>query len=73
MTGRNATAFRVAVDRARAGGLRRPVSAGSIDFQQTDAGLVNVNYQSTPPPPQFPILCAAAGDCGNSLAGACTC
>ena len=31
---------------------------GTIDFQHTDAGLVNLNYQSTPPPPQFPILCA---------------
>ena len=34
-------------------------ATGNMDFKQTDAGLVNVNYQSTPPPPQFPILCAA--------------
>jgi len=43
-------------------------SEGIIDFQHTDAGLVNLNYQSTPPPPQFPILCAVAVQCGNSLA-----
>jgi hypothetical protein len=40
-----------------------------MDFQRTDAGLVNLNYQSTPPPTQFPILCASAANCGNSLAG----
>jgi hypothetical protein len=45
-------------------------SAGTMDFQHTDAGLVNLNYQSTPPPQQSPILCAAASECGNSMAGA---
>ncbi|MCW2967839.1 MAG: hypothetical protein JWM71_1611 [Solirubrobacteraceae bacterium] len=44
-------------------------SSGIMDFQRTDAGLVNLNYQSTPPPTQFPILCASASNCGNSLAG----
>jgi len=44
--------------------------AGAIDFQHTDAGMVNLNYQSTPPPRQFPILCASAVECGNSVAGA---
>lgn len=44
-------------------------SAGQIDFMHTDAGLVNVNWQSTPPPPEFPILCPSATACGNSLAG----
>jgi hypothetical protein len=43
-------------------------SSGFVDFQRTDAGLVNLNYQSTPPPAQFPILCASATSCGNSLA-----
>ena len=52
------------------GRLRRAAAAGTIDFQHTDAGLVNLNYQSTQPPPQFPILCASATDCGNSVAGA---
>jgi hypothetical protein len=45
-------------------------AAGFMDFQQSDFGLVNTNYQSTQPPSQFPILCASAGTtCGNSLAG----
>jgi hypothetical protein len=45
-------------------------STGTMDFQHTDGGLVNLNYQSTPPPVQFPILCAVASECGNSMAGA---
>lgn len=45
-------------------------SAGTMDFQHTEGGLVNLNYQSTPPPTQFPILCAIASECGNSMAGA---
>jgi hypothetical protein len=45
-------------------------SAGTMDFQHTEGGLVNLNYQSTPPPVQFPILCAIASECGNSMAGA---
>ena len=69
VTGRNATAFRVQWSELELGEFDAP-SSGVMDFNQTDAGLVNVNYQSTAPPPQFPILCAAAGDCGNSLAGA---
>jgi hypothetical protein len=44
-------------------------SSGTMDFRHTEAGLVNVNYQSTQPPPNFPVLCASATDCGNSLAG----
>jgi hypothetical protein len=45
-------------------------SAGTIDFQHTDTGLVNTNYQSTQPPPRFPILCASASDCASSLSAA---
>jgi hypothetical protein len=44
-------------------------AAGLADFKDTDAGLVNTNYQSTQPPSQFPVLCASASQCGNSLAG----
>src|SRR4051812_26376082 len=44
--------------------------AGVVDFQHTDAGLVNLSYQSTVPPPAFPILCPSASNCGNSMAGA---
>ena len=69
ISGRNATSFRVQWTEPDPAPGDAPAS-GAMDFNQTDAGLVNVNYQSTAPPPQFPILCAAAGDCGNSLAGA---
>ena len=44
-------------------------TAGSLDFRHTDAGLVNTGYQSTPAPPQFPLLCADLARCANSLAG----
>ena len=42
---------------------------GQIDYRRTDIGLVNTNWASTPPPGQFPILCASADQCANSLAG----
>lgn len=45
-------------------------SQGTVDYLYTDAGLVNTNWSSTPPPPQFPVLCPSIGQCGNSLAGA---
>ena len=54
MTARSGTSFRLTLDRDRSAadrGRRRP---GTIDFQHTDAGLVNTNYQSTQPPPQLP-------------------
>src|SRR4051794_9206338 len=44
-------------------------SSGTMDFRNTDAGLINLSYQSTQPPPEFPILCASPTNCGNSLAG----
>jgi hypothetical protein len=43
-------------------------STGTVDFQETDEGIVNTNWSSNPPPPTFPILCASASSCGNSLA-----
>jgi hypothetical protein len=63
------TAFRLRWQEIGAGPYDVP-SSGTMDFRHTDAGLVNLNYQSTQPPPQFPILCASASDCGNSIAGA---
>lgn len=45
-------------------------SAGLIDYRYTSAGLINTNWSSTPPPPQFPVLCPNPTGCGNSLAGA---
>ena len=66
---RSGTAFRLRWDEIGASPFELP-SAGTLDFQHTDAGLVNLNYQSNPPPRQFPILCASPVECGNSLAGA---
>lgn len=45
-------------------------SSGSVSFQDTNFGLVNTDWTSTPPPPTFPPLCATIGSCGNSLASA---
>ena len=44
--------------------------AGEIDYRRTDLGLVNTNWASTPPPSQFPVLCASATQCPNSLSAA---
>jgi hypothetical protein len=43
-------------------------SEGLMAFQDTSAGLINTDWQSTPPPSAFPILCASASQCGNSVA-----
>jgi hypothetical protein len=54
-------------------GLDNPVdaasTAGTVSFQETSSGVVNTNWTSSPPPADFPILCAQAASCGNSLAG----
>jgi hypothetical protein len=42
---------------------------GTMSFQETNAGLVNVDWNSCPPPSGMPILCATTS-CPNSLAGA---
>lgn len=68
VAGRSGNLFRLSWDEVDPPADQTP-SSGTIDYQQTQAGLVNVNYQSTPPPVQFPILCASASSCGNSLAG----
>jgi hypothetical protein len=65
---RNGISFRLSWTQTDAQSGATP-AAGNMDFQQTDGGLVNANYQSTQPPSQFPILCASAASCGNSLAG----
>jgi hypothetical protein len=44
------------------------VTNGTVSFQETSAGIVNTNWTSDPPPQNFPILCAQAAQCGNSLA-----
>ena len=43
--------------------------AGWLDFRASDPGLLNVNYQSTPAPQRFPLLCPTVVLCGNSLSG----
>jgi hypothetical protein len=67
---REQTAFRLAWTTE---GLGNPAGAarsqGEIDYRRTDAGLVNLNWASTPPPPEYPILCAGVANCANSLAG----
>ena len=67
---REQTAFRLAWTTE---GLGNPDGAartqGEIDYRRTDAGLVNLNWASTPPPPEFPILCAGVANCSNSVAG----
>ncbi len=45
-------------------------SSGSVSFQETNFGIVNTDWTSTPPPTAFPILCASLSSCGNSLASA---
>lgn len=40
---------------------------GTMTFQDTNAGLVNTNWNSCPPPPNMPILCPTT-NCANSLA-----
>lgn len=46
----------------------KPSAQGTVSFQDSDSGLNNTDWSSTPPPPAFPILCAQASGCGNSLA-----
>jgi hypothetical protein len=46
-----------------------PFSVGIMDFEQSTSGLINTNWQSSAPPPGFPVLCAQVTRCGNSLAG----
>src|SRR6266540_4178269 len=45
-----------------------PLSFGDMAFQETTAGLINTDWSSNPPPPDFPILCPQIGGCNNSLA-----
>jgi hypothetical protein len=41
-------------------------STGDVQFQETPAGLINTNWTSTPPPPDFPVLCPTLS-CDNTL------
>jgi hypothetical protein len=50
------------------GDTAKPSAQGTVSFQDSDSGLNNTDWSSTPPPPNLPILCAQASGCGNSLA-----
>ena len=50
---RSGTTFRLRWQETGAGPYDVP-SAGTLDFQHTDAGVVNLNYQSSQPPPAVP-------------------
>jgi hypothetical protein len=45
-----------------------PLSAGTVSFQEQSLGLINTDWNSNPPPQNFPVLCAVITSCGNSLA-----
>ena len=67
---REQTAFRLAWTTEGIGNPQGAArSQGEIDYRRTDLGLVNLNWASTPPPPEYPILCAGVVNCANSLAG----
>jgi hypothetical protein len=40
---------------------------GTVSFEDTDSGLINTDWNSCPPPPNFPVLCPTTS-CANSLA-----
>jgi hypothetical protein len=64
------SSFTLAWDSKDAGTPDAPQSTGTVSFQDTSFGLVNTDWQSTPPPSSFPILCPSLSQCGNSLASA---
>jgi hypothetical protein len=43
------------------------VTAGQVKFQETNVGVINTDWSSTPPPPAFPVLCSTATQCPNAL------
>jgi hypothetical protein len=53
---------------ANSSGLTCPPFAdiGVMTFQDSNAGLINTDWNSCPPPPQMPILCPTTS-CANSL------
>ena len=68
LAGRSGNAFRLQWTTSDLGNGEGTVSSdGTIDYTRSEAGLVNTNWATTPPPPQFPILCANPSQCGNSL------
>jgi hypothetical protein len=69
VTGRSGSAFRLAWTTDGLGNSDDAQSSnGTIDYKRTAAGMVVTNWAAAQPPPQFPILCASAAQCGNSVA-----
>ena len=64
------SSFTLAWDTNGAGTPDAPQSSGTVSFQDTNSGILNTDWTSTPPPPTFPILCSSQAQCGNSLASA---
>jgi len=64
----NGNSFTLAWDTKDAGTPDAPQSSGTVSFQDTNFGIVNTDWTSTPPPTTYPILCASLAQCGNSLA-----
>ena len=62
------TTFRLAWTANDPDNPSQQAGTGEVDYQRTDAGLVVTNWSSSPPPPQFPVLCPSASQCSNSLA-----
>jgi hypothetical protein len=42
-------------------------TTGTVSFQESNSGIVNTDWSSTPPPSTWPVLCASASNCGNAL------
>jgi hypothetical protein len=45
-----------------------PKSSGDMSFSVTNIGLFNTGWQSSAPPADFPVLCAQAARCNNTIA-----
>src|SRR4051812_4093462 len=70
VAGRSGSAFRLAWTTDNLGNPDDAQSSnGSVDYNRTTTGTIVTNWSATPPPQQFPILCASPSQCGNSLAG----
>jgi hypothetical protein len=68
VSGRSGAAFRLTWATEGLGNAEdAQTTSGSVDYRRTTAGTVVTNWAASQPPPQFPILCASAAQCGNSV------
>lgn len=69
VSGRSGAAFRLAWTTEGLGNSDdAQKTSGNVDYRRTTAGTVVTNWAASQPPSQFPILCASAAQCGNSVA-----